>query len=340
MIEIDGSYGEGGGQLLRTALALSLATKQPFRAVKLRAKRAKPGLMRQHLTAVQAAMEIGRARVIGAEIGSSTLEFYPREVAAGEYRFSVGTAGSATLVLQTVLPALMIANGPSSIVLEGGTHNPLAPTFDFLARVYLPLLSKMGVHTSAAIERPGFYPAGGGKFRIDVTPVKKFARLDLIDRGEVRARRATAMFAQLPFEIARRELEVVREQMKLEADECSPVEVKQSHGPGNVVQVEIESDHVTELFSGFGERGVRGEVVAQKAAKEALDYLAANVPVGPHLADQLLLPMALAGGGSFRSVAATPHTETQIQVIRYFLATKVACSQVSADVWQYEVSVT
>src|SRR5512138_2046230 len=163
MITIDGSQGEGGGQILRSALALSLVTGKPFRIENIRARRQKPGLMRQHLTAVNAAVEIGAAHVSGNTVGSSELTFAPTALRSGEYHFVVGTAGSCTLVLQTVLPALIIAEGSSEIRLEGGTHNPAAPPFDFLAGAFLPLLNRMGPDVRAALERPGFYPAGGGR---------------------------------------------------------------------------------------------------------------------------------------------------------------------------------
>src|ERR1051325_11860360 len=173
MIIIDGSEGEGGGQILRTSLALSLVTGQSFRMKRIRAKRQKPGLLRQHLTAVEAAKTVGCAEVGGAEMNSQTLEFRPGPVTPGTYRFAVGTAGSATLVLQTVLPSLLTASGTSSLTLEGGTHNPLAPPFDFLARSFMPLIRRMGPGVELELRRPGFYPAGGGRFHARIEPVKR-----------------------------------------------------------------------------------------------------------------------------------------------------------------------
>src|SRR5689334_15022558 len=175
VLTLDGAAGEGGGQILRSALALSLATGTPFRLDRIRGKRRPAGLLRQHLTALNAATEIGDAEVIGAQIGSSTITFTPRAVNPGTYRFAVGTAGSTTLVLQTVLPALMTASGPSELVLEGGTHNPFAPPFDFLARAFLPLIERMGPRFEASLERPGFYPAGGGKFQLRIDPAARLA---------------------------------------------------------------------------------------------------------------------------------------------------------------------
>src|SRR5258705_2280598 len=195
MLTIDGSFGEGGGQILRTALALSLVTGKPFRIENIRAGRKNPGLLRQHLTAVNAATEISRSEVMGAAIGSRELTFAPGSVVAGTYAFAVGTAGSTTLVLQTVLPALLVASGTSKVILEGGTHNPFAPPFDFLEKTFLPLVNRMGPQVTAELERPGFYPAGGGRMNVTVEPADALRELALPARGEVRARRAKAVVA-------------------------------------------------------------------------------------------------------------------------------------------------
>jgi RNA 3'-terminal phosphate cyclase (ATP) len=318
MLTIDGSVGEGGGQALRTSLALSLVTGTPLRIESIRARRPRPGLMRQHLTAVQAAAAVGRAEVRGAEIGSQALEFVPRGLAGGEHRFAIGTAGSATLVIQTVLPALLRAAGPSTLIVEGGTHNPLAPPFEFLERVYLPLLQRMGAQVQATLEKPGFYPAGGGRVRVAITPTARLQPLALLDRGAPQQRRASALLAALPVDIARRELSLVRAQLDLDESACHVVALKDSSGPGNVVEVELELAENRELFTAFGERGVRAEAVAQKVVDEVRAFVAAQVPVGAHLADQLLLPLALAGEGAFVTQTPTPHFETQCHVLARF----------------------
>lgn len=323
MIVLDGSYGEGGGQILRTALSLSLVTGAPFRIEKIRARRERPGLLRQHLTAVSAAQAAGQARVEGAELGSSELSFFPGRIRPGTYRFATGTAGSATLVLQTVLPALLIASGPSQITLEGGTHNPLAPPFDFLAETFLPVIERMGPKISAVLERPGFYPAGGGKFTVSIKPAaataKKLSPLDLLERGPIRRRQAKALVAGLPRQIAERELAVVERRLGWKGAELEAVVLPGRRGPGNALLLEIGCERITEVFAAFGARGVPAEAVAESAVKEAQDYLSAAVPVGAHLADQLLIPMALAGQGSFRTLPLTPHAATNIEIIKKFL---------------------
>jgi RNA 3'-terminal phosphate cyclase (ATP) len=336
MLTIDGSQGEGGGQVLRTALALSLVTGEPFRIVKLRAGRRRPGLMRQHLTAVRAAAEVGRAEVTGAEPGSQELTFRPRGIFAGEHDFRVGTAGSATLVFQTVLPALLRAKAPSRLVLEGGTHNPLAPSFEFLARAYLPLVRRMGPAVDAVLERPGFYPAGGGRFRATVSP-GSLAPLSLLERGAVRGRRVRAVVAGLPRSIAERELAGVADALGWDRAAMEAQVLPAEWGPGNVVTIEIECDEVTEVFTGFGEKGIPAERVAARVAAEAREYLESDAPVGRHLADQLLLPMVLAGTGSFRTLSLTRHATTQIAILSQFVPARVAVTRISEGTWEVRV---
>jgi RNA 3'-terminal phosphate cyclase (ATP) len=338
ILTIDGSQGEGGGQVLRSSLAMSLVTGRPFVIEKIRAGRKKPGLMRQHLTAVNAAAKVSHAQVTGDAIGSLWLEFRPGRVESGEYRFSVGTAGSATLVLQTVLPALMLADGESNLTLEGGTHNPLAPPLDFLAKAYLPLVNRMGpkVTIDPGSVRPGFYPAGGGQFCVNIQPARQLGRLELAERGEVRARRVRAMVANLPQHIGERECRLIAEKTGW-AQECFTIEmVANSRGPGNVVLIELESEHVTGVFAGFGQIGVRAEAVATRALDDARAYLAAGVPVGRYLADQLMLPLGIgahfgSGGGTFRTMALSLHATTHIAILHRFLDLDAAVEQAGRD---------
>jgi len=337
MLTIDGSMGEGGGQILRTSLALSLVTGTAFRIEKVRAGRERPGLLRQHLTAVQAAAGIGQAEVQGDALGSRELVFRPGGILPGSHSFSVGTAGSTTLVLQTVLPALLVGTAPATLVLEGGTHNPGAPPFDFLEKAFLPLVNRLGPRVAVTLERAGFYPAGGGRFTVRVEPAPALGRLDLLERGEPLARRARAAVANLPIQIAQRELAVIGRKLSFDPGDLEAVEVRGSQGPGNIVTIEIASANVTEVFTGFGERGVRAEAVAEGVVQEARRYLAAGVPVGPHLADQLLIPLALAGGGSFRTVAPTRHFTTNAEVIRLFTGARVKVTPLGGDAHLVEV---
>jgi RNA 3'-terminal phosphate cyclase (ATP) len=318
-IRIDGAEGEGGGQVLRTALALSLVTGEPFRIDDVRAGRPRPGLQRQHLTAVLAAAEVGGAEVEGAAVGATALTFRPGRVRAGDYRFAVGTAGSATLVVQTVLPALLTAPGPSRLVVEGGTHNPFAPPFDFLQKSYLPLVGRMGPRVTARLERAGFYPAGGGRLVVEVEPVEQLRPVEVLERGAITGRRVRALVANLPASIARRELTCVAEKLNWPGEAFTTEVVEGSPGPGNVLLVEVEAEAVTAVFTGFGMPGVPAEAVAREAVEQVRTYLAAGVPVERHLADQLLVPMALAGGGVFRTTPLSRHARTNVGTVGRFL---------------------
>ena len=338
MLTIDGSYGEGGGQILRTALALSLVTAKPFRIENIRAGRKNPGLLRQHLTAVNAATEISRAEVTGAAIGSRELTFAPGSVVSGDYAFAVGTAGSTTLVLQTVLPALLIASGKSKLILEGGTHNPFAPPFDFLEKAFLPLVNRMGPRVTAELERPGFYPAGGGRMSLTIEPAAELDRLDLASRGEVVTRRARAVVANLPISIAERELKVIARKLSWPREFTKAESIERSPGPGNVVIIEIACEQVTEVFTGFGERGLRSEAVAEKATQQARRYIGSEAAVGEYLADQLLIPMAMAGGGSFTTLPLSRHATTNMEVISRFLEVRIEATQLADRVWKVDVS--
>ncbi len=337
MLQIDGNMGEGGGQILRTALALSLITETPFRITNLRARRDRPGLQRQHLACVLAAADIGAAQVVGATLASTELTFQPCSLRAGSFRFDIGTAGSTTLVLQTVLPALLTGPGLTQVTVQGGTHNPLAPPYPFLEQVYLPILQRMGARVSTRLERPGYAPKGGGKISLTVEPVAALEPIHLEVRGPLKHRRAIATVAGLPRHIAERELGVVKQGLDwpescLEIEEESP-----EYGPGNVLTIELGYERITELFTGFGQRGVRAETVAARAVRAARNYLASGAAIGTHLADQLLLPLALAGGGSFTTLKPSRHTQTNWAVIQRFTDLHLDAERMKEDHWQLSV---
>ncbi|HEY3356796.1 MAG TPA: RNA 3'-terminal phosphate cyclase [Polyangia bacterium] len=338
MLAIDGSQGEGGGQVLRTAIALSLVTGVPLRLENVRAGRRKPGLLRQHLTAVTAAAAISGAELDGATLGSQALTFRPGAPRPGDYTFDVGSAGSTTLVAQTLLPALLRAGGPSRLTLRGGTHNPLAPPFDSFARAYLPLLARMGAHVAATLVRPGFYPAGGGEMRLAITPAAALAPLDLRARGALVRREVRALVASLPAHIAEREIGVVVARLGWDPAWGRAEEIRDAVGLGNVVMCTLESEHVTEVLTGFGAKGIPAETVAARLAESVAEYLGAGVPVGEHLCDQLLLPLALAGGGVFRTLALSSHARTQAALVAQFLDVEVQSAPVGPGAWEVTVA--
>ncbi len=326
MIEIDGAAGEGGGQLLRTSLTLSMLTGQAFRMTHIRARRSRPGLQRQHLAAVDAARRISAARIEGAELDSQTLAFEPNGIRAGSYDFAIGTAGSCTLVLQTILLPLVLARSPSSLRIVGGTHNVAAPPYEFLTRAYLPLLTRMGARVTLELERWGFYPRGGGEILARVEP-GRLEPLRLLERGAPHGIRAEATVAALPRHIAERELGVAQRQLALPPNCLELRELPPDMGPGNVLTITVGHEHVTEVFTGFGARGVTAESVASAACRAALGYLAAEAATGPHLADQLLLPLAIAGGGTFTTTELTSHFESNAGIIARFIPLSVTAAE-------------
>ncbi|HSI85097.1 MAG: RNA 3'-terminal phosphate cyclase [Candidatus Methylacidiphilales bacterium] len=346
MIIIDGSVGEGGGQILRTALSLSLCTGQAFRMVKIRAGRSKPGLMRQHLTAVQAAAQIGGADISAVGIGATELQFSPGKVRAGDYSFSVGTAGSATLVFETVLPALITASGGkdgnvSNVVCQGGTHNPYAPPYDFLERAFAPQLQRLGVGLDLELIRTGYYPAGGGEFRARIAPPSgKLAALSLMERGALVSRSARVDIACLASHIGVREMQMLQSKLNWPAESFQIREVTGTLCPGNTVLIEEQYENVTELVTGFGERGTAAEKVAEMAVDRLRRYSAAasdGAVVGDYLTDQLLVPMALAGRGEFLAVRPSRHSITNKDTIRRFLDVDITFTERTPLVWECRI---
>lgn len=316
---------------MRTSLALSIITQTPFRMTNIRAGRKRPGLRPQHLMAVRAAAQICDAQVEGAKVGARALSFSPGAVRPGQYHFSIETAGSGTLIFQTVLPPLMLAESPSTVVIEGGTHNVKAPPFEFIERVFLPLLNKLGPHVEAALLRPGFYPKGGGRMRFKISPCAELKKFELLQRGAVLERHARVMLASLPTHIGKRELEVVARSFN-PAFSQELVESSESESPGNTLSLELRFERLTEIVTGFGEKGVRAERVAQRAVAATKKYLAHGAPVGEHLADQLLLPMALARGGAFKTGPLSSHTTTNIAIIQKFLDVDIKTEVIEGQV--------
>lgn len=338
LLLIDGAMGEGGGQILRSALSLSLCLQRPFRIVNIRLQRHKPGLQPQHLSAVRAAADIGRAEVEGAALHSTELLFSPRHLVAGDYRFDIGTAGSTSLVLQTVLLPLLMADTTSQLTLIGGTHNPLAPSFEFLQQAFLPLLARMGAKVEVDLLRPGYYPVGAGEVRVRIHPCASLTPLLLEKRGKILEIRAVATLSRLPDHIAQRELRVVAEGLGLEKNILSLEREQRARCAGNTLQVTVKSEHVTDVFTAIGQRGMPAESVAEQVVEQVKRYLVADVPVGSYLADQLLLPMALAGSGSFVTLAPDRHTPTNIEVIRRFLPLAIESRALAADRCRIEIA--
>jgi len=302
-LTIDGSQGEGGGQILRTALALATLERRRLRIIRVRGRRKRPGLLRQHLTALR----------------------------GGDYRFIIDSSGSACLVFQTVLWPLLFADAPSRVVFEGGTHNPLAPPYDFLERTFIPLLDRMGARVALRLEQHGFHPGGGGRFVAEIEPVHSLQPLELLEAGAVQRRHARALVAKLPRAVGRRELKVVRDRLGWRSEECALEVVEPTVSAGNVLLLHVERGGICETVVGFGQRGVPAERVATGASRQLERLLASGAPVGEHLADQLVIPLALAGAGAFVTCAPTQHLRTNIEVVAQVLGRRLMVTKHVGD---------
>lgn len=336
MIKIDASQGEGGGQILRTALALSISTQQAIQLTNIRAKRSKPGLMRQHLTCVKAAQAISDAEVTGDSLGSCELSFSPKTVKAGDYQFAIGTAGSCALVLQTILWPLLFADQPSSVVIEGGTHVPMSPSFEFLEYSFLPALRRMGVETQIELVKHGFFPGGGGKIKALIQPWKNRKALDLCQRGERISQHALCLFANLEQSIADTQLAEVKRYLNWSDADVVHHGLRNSHGIGNALILGVQSSEHTEIVTSYGDKSRSSGQVAQVACDEMKQYLKSRAAIGEHLADQLLIPLALAGG-RFTCNYMSSHFKTNREIIQRFLNVAFDTSETEQNCFEIAV---
>jgi RNA 3'-terminal phosphate cyclase (ATP) len=325
MIEIDGSQGEGGGQVLRSALTLAVLTGRAVRIGNIRAGRKKPGLMAQHLQAVRAAAAVSGARVEGDRQGSQVLDFEPGPVKPGEYRFDIGTAGAATLVLQTVLLPLAASGDSSHVTVTGGTHVPWSPSYHYLERVWIPCLQRLGVKAEIRMSQAGFYPRGGGMVSAVIRPGLPSQPLRLVDSGRLLRIRVLSVVANLDESIAERQ----SQQTRLRLADCgAPIKVEQfrmsAASPGTMLMVQADFEDSRCVYTALGERGKPAERVADEAVDAFLAFLASGAAVDEYLADQLLIPLALTPGISkLRTARVTRHQLTNAWVIGRFLPAKI-----------------
>jgi len=322
MIELDGSEGEGGGQILRSSLALSILTGRPFKLVNIRANRSKPGLQPQHLMCVRAAGQISSANYKGASVGSSVLYFEPGTVKSGTYTFSIGTAGATSLVLHTIyLPLALRGSASSKITITGGTHNPHAPCYHFNRTTWGVYLKRVGIHVEQELIRPGFYPRGGGEIRAVIHPCPRVNGLHLTHCPTLTTAGGFSAVAGLPIAIAKRQARRLTHRLKQEGIESHiPFEEWEAASPSTVAAVIFRQAAIPTLFFSLGERGKPAESVADDAADEALRYMDAQAPVDAHSADQLLLPLAFSSDASeFRTSEITRHLTTNISTLAKFL---------------------
>ena len=327
MLELDGSFGEGGGQILRTSLTLSLVTGKAFHLRKVRARRSKPGLRPQHLMSLRAAAAIGQAQARGDALGNSDLTFEPGKVVPGNYHFDIGTAGAIGLVLQTIyLPLALRSSAPSAITLTGGTHVKASPCFHFLDSTWRRYLGLLGLQVSLKMIRPGFYPRGGGVVHASIQPCAGIGSLQVTEWHNITRAEGVSAVAGLVEQIASRQARRASTRLKQCGLEVDIREEKWTGGPGTVLTVALPTHPVPTLFFGLGERGKPAEKVADEAADQASAFLSARHPVDAHSADQLVLPLALADGPSTLAVSEiSSHLLTNIAVIQQFLDRDIIC---------------
>ena len=331
---VDGSKGEGGGQILRTSLALACITGRNLHIENIRAARRKPGLAKQHLSCVRAACEICGGQCKGAAIGSQILDFKPGPIRGGDFSFDIGSAGSASLVIQTILPALFLADKSSTVTVTGGTHNPWAPPFDFLAETFLPAIRTAGFDADCKLEKHGFFPAGGGKIALNVRPWQENSSQSInfcqpAENIQIHARIYTA---KLPAHISQRQKKLLL-QSKLEFKNIEHIKVTNSDGPGNCIMLRLVAASGGSLkaegfgdggpritaFTAFGQKGKSSEKVIGEVVNLAEDFLPSNVAIDRFLADQLLIYMAISKSASFTTNELSTHLTTNIETIKKFL---------------------
>lgn len=307
MIEIDGSFGEGGGQIIRTSLSLSAITQTPIKITNMRANRRNPGLQAQHLMCAKAVRNISRGTLEGAEIGSKELIFHPGPIIGGKYDFDIGTAGSTILLAQTIVPILLFATKPSQIHLKGGTHNPFAPTYEYFENVFFNALKEFGINSSSKLIKAGYYPSGGGEISLSIEP--------MLPKGAVSFPRSFDIRAIISISKSLDKLIAVREKKIFVQNSIHYVSIYE--------QDSLSAGNAVTCFRGLcgtcsiGEKGKRAEAVAQ----EALDSLKLETAdVDLHLADQLLLYAFLSTGQtSFTTSSFSNHFMTNLGIIQKFI---------------------
>lgn len=333
---IDGSQGEGGGQILRSTLALSMCTGTPVRIENIRAGRKKTGLLRQHLACVRASTKICNAKVSGDELGSSTVEFHPGDIQAGNYEFAIGSAGSTSLLFQTVLPALLMTDQESTVSFSGGTHNDLAPSFDFIKECFLPALKTINLNIKVELEAYGFMPHGGGKWTATIQPMNSVGTLEMTSLGALTKKQAIITQSGISRNIAERELARVKKKLNWDDEELHINQV-QSIGPGNIVSLRVSDGNATNVIDVVGAKLLTAERVAGRAVATLKRYLNSSAAVGEYLCDQLLLPLALGNGGTFTTIEPSLHTTTNIDVIKRFIDCDINVHKLDEDLYEIRV---
>jgi RNA 3'-terminal phosphate cyclase (ATP) len=328
-LQIDGNYGEGGGQILRTTLSLSCLLKKPVEITNIRKGRKIPGLQPQHLTSVNACKSISEAEVEGNKLQSLTLKFSPQKIKGGDFTFNVAeekrSAGSTSLILQALFLPLSLSEQSSHITLLGGTHVPWSPPFDYLKEIFLPMVRKIGCQMELQIRKWGWYPKGGGEVHCVIHPVEKLASLNLTERGRLLNLTGISVVSNLPTPIAERQKNQALKILK-EKDFSPEIKIVQapSIGQGTFFFLKAEFENSVAGFGALGEIGKRAEKIAEEACQEFLEFIVTKAAVDPHLSDQLIPYLALAEGqSSFTVSRISQHLLTNVWVVQQFLPTKI-----------------
>jgi len=331
MIVVDGSFGEGGGQILRTSIALSSLLLKPVKVINIRAKRKPPGLKRQHMTAIKVLATLTNAEVKGLELGSMAIEFIPKVRRGGHFSFDIGTAGSISLVLQAALPVMLYASTSVSLTIRGGTDVPWSPPIDYVRNVLVPLLNEMGAKVNIRVERRGHYPRGGGIVHILVEPVKKLRPLRKLSRGSVLAIYGISHAVKLPSHVAIRQAKAAAS--VLERHGYRNVKIKTEYyergkdqhlGPGSGIVLWAKTENSILGADALGARGKPAEKVGEEAALKLIDNLSTNAALDTHMSDMIVPFLAVAEGVSeITGARLTMHAYTNIEVVKKFINTEV-----------------
>ncbi|MET1257114.1 RNA 3'-terminal phosphate cyclase [Aliikangiella maris] len=337
ILNINGALGEGGGQILRTSLTLAACLQQPISINNIRAGRKKPGLRLQHRACIDAAQQVCNAKVSGNEINSTQIEFIPGPIESGQYQFYTDTAASTTLIFQTVMPVLSLANRLSRIELGGGTHNPLAPSYEFLTKSFLQVIRKMGICIDHQISAFGFFPAGKGVWQATISPRTTGIALNLNQQGKIISQKATVYHSLIPTHVAARELAQIKKRLGWTGAQLAHHPAR-SVGSGNLISLAINFENLSVVFDAIGQKGISAEKVADNVIKQYLNYVKSTAVVDEYLADQLMLPMALFNGGRFITASLSQHAITNACIINQFIPETITITPLGMGLHQIIVN--
>ncbi len=320
LVLIDGSIGEGGGQVLRTSLTLSMLLLKPFEMINIRANRPNPGIQPQHLKAIESSAVISDAVVEGAYLRSNRIRFFPSRIKFGNFRFDIGTAGSTSLVLQTLYLPLSFSEGASTLTIIGGTHVAWSPTFDYIKNCWVYFMERIGLKIKVEMKKAGFYPHGGGEIKAVISPTDEIKPIKLIERGELLKIQVYSAHTNLTDEVAQRQAKTAEKILKRYGKIEVIIDELKSRSKNTTIAITGIFENAVCCYTNLGERGKRAEVVAEEACEKFIKFISSDAVIDEHMADQILLPLSIAGGISeFKTPRITNHLLTNIETIKKFI---------------------